>query len=87
MAPFAHQVANARIRSSFSSQVQCARAHARLRVLLRSLTHSPASPYPRGRASTFGWRLANHQGAVNRLEPTPCPFPAPSPALAAACAV
>ena len=87
MAHSAHQVANERIRSSFTSQVQCARAHARLRVLLRSLTHSPASPYPRGRASTFGWRLANHQGAVNRLEPTPCPFPAPIPALAAACAV
>ena len=86
MAHFAHQVANVRIRSSFSSQVQCARAHARLRVLMRSPTHSPASPYPRGRASTYGWRLANHQGAVNRLEPTPCPSPAPSPALAAACA-
>ena len=86
MAHSAHQVANERIRSSFTSQVQCARAHARLRVLLRSPTHSPASPYPRGRASTYGWRLANHQGAVNRLEPTPCPSPAPSSALAAACA-
>ena len=85
MAHAAHLVANVRIRSSFDSQVHCARAHARLRVLLRSLTHSPASPYPRGRASTFGWRLANHQGAEIRLEPTPSPSPAPSPALAAAC--
>ena len=86
MAHSAHQVANERIRSSFTSQVQCARAHARLRVLLRSPTHSPASPYPRGRASTFGWRLANHQGAENRLEPTPSPSPTPSPALTATCA-
>ena len=53
MAHAAHLVANVRIRSSFDSQVHCARAHARLRVSLRSSTHSPASPYPRGRASTF----------------------------------
>ena len=86
MARFVHQVANVRIGSSFASQVQCARAHAHSSVLLPSPTHSTASPYPRGRASTFGWRLADHQGAGNRLEPTPCPSPAPSPALAAACA-
>ena len=87
MAHTAHLIENVRIGNSFDSQVHCARAHARLRVSLRSPIRSPASPYPRGRASTFGWRLADHQGAGNRLEPTPCPFPAPSPALAAACAV
>ena len=47
MAHTAHLIENVRIGNSFDSQVHCARAHARLRVSLRSSTHSPASPYPR----------------------------------------
>ena len=85
MAHTAHLIENVRIGNSFDSQVHCARAHARLRVLLRSSTHSPASPYPRGRASTFGWRPANHRGAGNGLEPIPSPSPTTSHALVAAC--
>ena len=84
MAHTAHLIENVRIGNSFDSQVHCARAHARLRVSLRSSTHSPASPYPRGRASTFGWRPAKHRGAGNGLEPTPGPSSTTSHALLAA---
>jgi hypothetical protein len=48
---------------------------------------TPASPDPKGRASIFGWRPANHRGAGNPNPPPPNPSPPSCPALAAAFAV
>ena len=36
---------------------------------------TPASPDPKGRASIFGWRPANHRGAGNPNPPPPQPIP------------
>ena len=77
MAHTAHLIENVRIGNSFDSQVRCARAHARLRVLLRSPIRSPASPYPRGRASTFGWRLVRTTRAPGMSLTHPQPIPRP----------
>ena len=41
-----------------------------------AITHrTPASPDPKGRASIFGWRPANHRGAGNPTPPPPQPIP------------